>query len=187
MYAVAAYSLTCHQHRRDHLGRSHTDTKRSDFPDRHVSPKRAARRRGEQPAGRGVLPVNIGYVTLALKYGDEAQRPCRCHRESQHQGRPCAAGVRRHALLQPLRFLEGEAESPASQPEAPRASRAIRRARACLERNAVDSISGGEWRVVSHTFVDGECQIAGCHTEHGALSFLAHSPLPLDPDCSREA
>ena len=54
----------------------------------------------------GFYLINIGYVSLALKYGDKRGGPARRARSAQHQDRRRAARPRRDALLQPLRLLE---------------------------------------------------------------------------------
>ena len=71
----------------------------------------------------GFYLINVGYVTLALKYGDEARRPGRGDRDPEHQGRPGPARPGRDALLQPLRLLANAAarhccgtRSPRSRP-----------------------------------------------------------------------
>ena len=54
----------------------------------------------------GFYLINIGYVTLALKYGEKPQRPGVSDRDPEHQGRTGAAGPGRDAFLQSLRLLE---------------------------------------------------------------------------------
>ena len=66
----------------------------------------------------GFYLINAGYVALALKYGDAADRPRRGDRDPEHQGRPRPARAGRDALLQPLRLLE-DAEAGPAKPEAP--------------------------------------------------------------------
>ena len=81
----------------------------------------------------GFYLVNVGYVSLALKYGEKPSRPGAGDRDPEHQGRPGAAGAGRDAFLQPLRLLADAAASLVAEPEAAGFARAVRRAGAGVE------------------------------------------------------